>query len=97
MSDNPVVALNHAVVVAMHRGAAEGLGLVDQLAGNQHIAEDHRLHAVRAHLLEMLGEPAAARDSYRAAAGRTTNLQQQRYLYARAARITGGDRPSEAE
>ena len=28
------------------------------------IAEDHRLHAVRAHLLELAGDPAAARDAY---------------------------------
>jgi predicted RNA polymerase sigma factor len=40
-----------------------------------------------AHLLEMTGERAAARDSYQAAARRTTSLPEQRYLEARAHRL----------
>jgi RNA polymerase sigma factor (sigma-70 family) len=87
ISDNPVVALNHAVAVAMAHGARAGLGLLGKLEADERIARDHRLHAVRAHLLEMAGDRAAARDSYHAAARRTTNLPQQRYLYARAARL----------
>jgi RNA polymerase sigma factor (sigma-70 family) len=86
-SDNPVVALNHAVAVAMVRGARAGLDLLGKLEADERIAEDHRLHAVRAHLLEMAGDRAAARDSYQAAAQRTTSLPQQRYLHARAARL----------
>ena len=50
---------------------------------------DHRLRAVRAHLLERAGERDAARDAYLAAAALTSNLPQQRYLYARAARLAG--------
>jgi RNA polymerase sigma factor (sigma-70 family) len=86
-SDNPVVALNHAVAVAMVQGARAGLDLLGKLEADERIAEDHRLHAVRAHLLEMAGDRAAARDSYQAAAQRTTSLPQQRYLHARAARL----------
>jgi predicted RNA polymerase sigma factor len=89
ISDNPMVALNHAVAVAMAQGARAGLDLLGKLQADERIAEDHRLHAVRAHLLEMAGDHAAARDSYREAARRTTNLPQQRYLHARAARLTG--------
>ncbi|MEV6868061.1 DUF6596 domain-containing protein [Streptosporangium subroseum] len=89
ISDNPMVALNHAVAVAMARGARAGLDLLGRLRADERIAGDHRLHAVRAHLLEMAGDHAAARDSYREAARRTTNLPQQRYLHARAARLTG--------
>ncbi|SNS82976.1 RNA polymerase sigma factor, sigma-70 family [Streptosporangium subroseum] len=89
ISDNPMVALNHAVAVAMARGARAGLDLLGKLRADERIAGDHRLHAVRAHLLEMAGDHAAARDSYREAARRTTNLPQQRYLHARAARLTG--------
>jgi predicted RNA polymerase sigma factor len=87
LSDNPVVALNHAVAVAMSHGAQAGLDLLGKLEADERIAGDHRLHAVRAHLLEMAGERVAARDSYQAAARRTTNLPQQRYLHARAARL----------
>ena len=87
-SDNPVVALNHAVAVAMRDGPSDGLRLLEQLAHDRRIADDHRLHAATAHLLEMTGQYDSARDSYHAAAQRTTNLQQQRYLYAKAARLT---------
>ncbi|HEX6471168.1 MAG TPA: sigma-70 family RNA polymerase sigma factor [Streptosporangiaceae bacterium] len=89
-SDNPVVRLNHAVAVAMARGAPAGLALVDELAADRRIADDHRLHAVRAHLLEMSGDAAGAVACYEAAARRATSLPQQRYLNARAARLTSG-------
>ncbi len=87
-SDNPVVALNHAVAVAMAQGAQAGLELADKLQGDARIAEDHRLHSVRAHLLEMAGNHLAARDAYEAAARRATNLPLQRYLRSRAARLS---------
>jgi RNA polymerase sigma factor (sigma-70 family) len=88
ISDNPVVALNHAVAVAMVRGPRAGLDLVGELETDERVAEDHRLHAVRAHLLEMAGDRVAARESYEAAARRTMSLPQQRYLNGRAARLT---------
>jgi RNA polymerase sigma factor (sigma-70 family) len=88
LSDNPVVALNHAVAVAMVSGARAGLDLLGTLEADQRTAEDHRLHAVRAHLLELAGDRLAARDAYLAAARRTTSLPQQRYLHGRAARLT---------
>jgi RNA polymerase sigma factor (sigma-70 family) len=88
-SDNPVVALNHAVAVAMVRGPQAGLDLIGKLEVNERIAEDHRLHAVRAHLLEMAGDIEGARDSYQAAARRTVSLPHQRYLHTRAARLAG--------
>jgi RNA polymerase sigma factor (sigma-70 family) len=87
IADNPVVRLNHAVAVAMVRGPHAGLELLDELNADDRIAGDHRLHAVRGHLLEMAGERAAARDSYLAAARQTTSLPQQRYLHAQAARL----------
>jgi predicted RNA polymerase sigma factor len=87
IADNPVVRLNHAVAVAMARGAHAGLELLDELEADDRIAGDHRLQAVRGHLLEMAGERAAARDSYLAAAQQTTSLPQQRYLHAQAARL----------
>ena len=87
-SDNPMVALNHAVAVAMVRGARVGLDLVEKLEADERIAEDHRLYAVRAHLLEMAGERAAARTAYRDAARRSHSVPLQRYLHGRAARLT---------
>ena len=88
MSDNPVVALNRAVAVAMARGPAAGLALLPALDADPRLADDHRLPAVRAHLLELSGDPEGARTAYLAAAGKTANLPQQRYLHSRAARLT---------
>ena len=84
LTDNPMVALNHVVAVAMSRSPAEGLRLLATIEHDDRIATDHRLSAVRAHLLEMSGDTSAARAAYEEAARRTTSLPQQRYLNARA-------------
>jgi RNA polymerase sigma factor (sigma-70 family) len=89
ISDNPVVALNHAVAVAMTHGPGAGLERLGRLETDRRIAGDHRLEAVRAHLLEMAGQHQAARAAYQAAAQRTMSLPRQRYLNARAARLSG--------
>lgn len=87
--DNPMIALNHAVAVSMARGPHAAMKLVDDLAADGRLADDHRLHAVRAHLLETTGDTAAARTAYLLAAQHTTSIPQQRYLRARAARLPG--------
>jgi RNA polymerase sigma factor (sigma-70 family) len=87
MTDNPMVALNHAVAFAMVHGPVAALDLLTTLAADKRIANHHRLHAVRAHLLEMAGHHAAAAEEYRAAAGRTASVPEQRYLTLRAARL----------
>jgi predicted RNA polymerase sigma factor len=55
IGDNPVVALNHAVAVAMAQGPQAGLDLLPRLETDRRITSGHRLEAVRAHLLEMTG------------------------------------------
>jgi RNA polymerase sigma factor (sigma-70 family) len=91
VSPNPMVTLNHAVAVAMVNGPQAGLDLLATLEADDRMAAHHRLDAVRAHLLEMAGDHDAARAGYRTAARRTTSLPEQRYLEARAARLTGDD------
>ena len=88
-----MVTLNHAVAVAMVDGPRAGLELLTTLEADDRLADHHRLDAVRAHLLEMAGDHAAARDGYRDAARRTTSLPEQRYLEARAARLEAGAPP----
>jgi RNA polymerase sigma factor (sigma-70 family) len=92
ISPNPMVTLNHAVAVAMVKGPQAGLELLGPLDNDRRLAEHHRLDAVRAHLLEMAGDRAAARSSYRRAARRTTSLAERRYLEARANRLTSDAR-----
>jgi RNA polymerase sigma factor (sigma-70 family) len=82
VSDTPLVRLNHAVAVSMVDGPRAGLDLVSELDA---LSGDHRLHAVRAHLLETSGDRVGARAEYLAAARLTTSIPQQRYLHRRAA------------
>jgi RNA polymerase sigma factor (sigma-70 family) len=88
MSDNPMVTLNHAIAAAMVRGPAAGLELLKPLDADDRLAGHHRLHAVRAHLLEMSGDHDAALAHYRTAAGRTTSIPERDYLIAQAARLS---------
>ena len=85
LDENPVVRLNHAVALAMVDGPRAGLEALSELEADPRIAGDHRLHAVRGHLLEMAGEKAEARESYLTAAKQATSLAQQRYLNGQAA------------
>jgi RNA polymerase sigma factor (sigma-70 family) len=90
MAPNPMVTLNKAVAMAMVHGPEAGLEVLAPLDADPRTAAHHRLAAVRGHLLEMAGDPAAARESYRRAARATTSLPEQRYLDARAARLADG-------
>jgi RNA polymerase sigma factor (sigma-70 family) len=87
IAPNPMVTLNRAVAVGMVAGPRAGLDVLATLHDDARIAGHHRFFAVRAHLLEMAGDAAAALASYRNAARRTTSLPERRYLEARAARL----------
>ncbi|MGC5016988.1 RNA polymerase sigma factor [Micromonospora sp. DT47] len=93
VAPNPMVTLNQAAAVAMVDGPDAGLALLTPLDADERIAGHHRLAAVRAHLLELAGEPAAAREACLTAARRTTSLPERRYLELRAAGL-GEARPS---
>lgn len=82
----PMVALNRTVAVAMVRGPAAGLEALDEAATDPVLRGHHRVDAVRAHLLDELGDTEAAREHYLLAAQRTRSLPEQRYLLARATR-----------
>jgi RNA polymerase sigma factor (sigma-70 family) len=88
LAANPVVSLNRAVAMAMVHGPAAGLALLEPLG--ERLAGHHRLHAVRAHLLEMLGDTAAAVAQYEAAAHRARSIAERNYLTVRAARLKHG-------
>ena len=88
VAPGPAVTLNRAVAVGMASGPEDGLRIVDALLADPAMARHHRTHAVRAHLLEMAGEREAAARSYARAAQLTASLPEQRYLNARAARLS---------
>jgi RNA polymerase sigma factor (sigma-70 family) len=85
MTGNPMVTLNRAVAAAMVQGPSTGLAMLDSLSDQ--LGDHHRLHSVRAHLLEMAGDTKTAMAEFQGAAARTTNLREQHYLTTRAARL----------
>ena len=87
MSDNPMVALNHAIAASMVEGPARGLELIAALEADQRITGHYRLDAVRGHLHQMAGERARAIEHYRAAAQRTASIPERDYLLGKAARL----------
>jgi RNA polymerase sigma factor (sigma-70 family) len=87
VSPGPVVTLNRAVAVAMVHGPRAGLAVLGTLEEDERMTHNHRLDAVRGHLLEMAGEPTAAREAYLRAARMTASLPEQRYLGLRAAKL----------
>jgi predicted RNA polymerase sigma factor len=96
LAPGPMVSLNRAVAVAMVAGPAAGLDLLRELESDRRLAGHHRLHATRAHLLEMSGAVPEAVAGYREAARRTTSLPERRYLAGRAARLAGRKEDSAA-
>src|SRR5215468_6507059 len=89
VAPSPMVTLNHAIAAAMVYGPAKGLELIRTLDGDQRIAGHYRLDAVRAHLLEKMGDHQAAIKHYRIAAARTASMPERNYLTAQAARLAG--------
>jgi predicted RNA polymerase sigma factor len=86
LAPGPMVALNRAVAVAMVRGPAAGLAELNDAAADPALKGHHRVDAVRAHLLDELGDRDAARECYLRAAQRTRSLPERRYLLERATR-----------
>jgi RNA polymerase sigma factor (sigma-70 family) len=86
-SDNPVVTLHRAVAVGMAQGARAGLAVLDTVADDPRLGRSHRPDAVRAGLLELLGQDDGAREHYRRAARAALNQAEKRHLERRAARL----------
>ena len=87
VSPGPIITLNRAVAVAMVHGPRAGLALLGTLDEDARMSRNHRLEAVRGHLLELAGDLAAARESYQRAARMSASVPEQRYLALRAARL----------
>ncbi len=88
VTGNPMVTLNRAIAAAMVDGPEAGLALLAAL--DEPLAGHHRLHATRAHLLEMSGDNEAAIAEYRRAADRTNSLPERHYLTKQAGRLHEG-------
>jgi predicted RNA polymerase sigma factor len=87
MTDNPMVAISHAIATAMVAGPTAGLELLEPLQADERLHGNHRLETARAHLLERAGNAVAAEELYRAAASKTTSMPERNYLLLKAARL----------
>ena len=81
LEPGPMTALARIVAIAMVQGPDAGLRELDASGITGH----HRAFAVRAHLLELTGDLAAARASYREAARQTHSIPERQYLHAKGA------------
>jgi len=80
MTASPVIALNHAVAVAMTDGPTAGLALIDRIDGLQ---DYHLYHAARAELLLRTGDYRRARGAFARSLELTDNSAEERHLTRR--------------
>ena len=92
VAGSPVVALNHAVAVAMVEGPAAGLDLMDTLAAAGDLDGYHLLHAARADLLRRLDRTPEAAAAYRRALELTANPVERAFLTRRLSEVARGRR-----
>ena len=78
-----VIALNHAVAVAMSAGLAEGLALIEALGAAGELDRYYPFHAARADILLRMGRPKESAKAYREALALATNRVEQGFLKRR--------------
>jgi RNA polymerase sigma-70 factor, ECF subfamily len=83
LSPSPVVALNHAVAVAMSEGLEQGLVRIDTLESSGELSDYYLLYAARADLLRRLGRKPEAGEAYTRALHLARNPIEQNYLRRR--------------
>jgi RNA polymerase sigma-70 factor (ECF subfamily) len=84
---SPVVSLNHAVAVAMSKGIAKGMILIEELGSSGELDSYHLYHAARADLLRRTGSRDRALEAYSRALSLTCNAVERRYLRRRIAEL----------
>ena len=88
---SPIVALNHAVAVALSDGLDTGLALIDKLGAADGMDSYHLYHAARADILRRQGRAREATQAYRQALALTANAVERRYLTRRLAEVAKRD------
>jgi RNA polymerase sigma-70 factor, ECF subfamily len=87
INPSAVIALNHAVAVAMSEGPERGLALIDALGASEDLEKYHLYHAARADLLRRMNRREDALVAYRKAIALATNKVEAEYLRRRAAAL----------
>jgi len=85
---SPVIALNHAVALAMSRGLETGLEQIEQIATTGDLDSYYLYHAARADLLRRLKRNEEALAAYERALSLNANAVERRYLRRRMAELS---------
>ena len=89
LTGSPVVEINRAVAIAEARGAAQGLAVLDAVAGDARLADYQPYWAARAGLLARMGAVADADAAYALAIGLEADAAVRRFLQQRREALMG--------
>ena len=84
---SPVIALNHAVAIAMSAGLAEGLKQIEQVGASGQLDRYYLYHAARADILRRIGRKKESATAYSKSLELATNKVEQQYLRRRLAEV----------
>jgi RNA polymerase sigma-70 factor, ECF subfamily len=87
-NSSPVIALNHAVAIAMSAGLEAGLRHVDAVGGTGQLDGYYLFHAARADILRRMNRFEEAAEAYRRAMTLTANRIEQDFLTRRLGGLT---------
>jgi len=90
MNPSPVIALNHAVAVAMSGRLEDGLHRIEELGRAGALDQYYLFHAARADLLRRLNQPVDAAAAYQSAAALATNPVEASFLRRRLRQVQAG-------
>ena len=83
IDSSPVIALNHAVAIALSSGLDEGLRRIDAVNAAGDLDDYYLLHAARADILRRMNRRLEAATSYARALELATNAVEQQFLRRR--------------
>ena len=83
LEPSPIIALNHAVAIAMRDGPAAGLALVDAILKRGDLADYSLAHSTHAEFCRRMGRTAEARTAYQRALALTRQEPERRFLAGR--------------
>jgi RNA polymerase sigma-70 factor (ECF subfamily) len=87
LQPTPIIALNHAVAIAMAGGLPDGLALIEELETSGELNDYFLMWAAKADLLRRMGSFVDAAAAYRRALEVVTNNPDRRFLERRLAQV----------
>jgi RNA polymerase sigma factor, sigma-70 family len=80
INPSPIIELNRAVAIAMHKGAEAGLRQIDSILGRGELNDYHLAHSARAELCQKVGRMAEAKASWERALALAKQVPERRFI-----------------